>query len=159
MGLDEAPGRTTGGRSLRPGSKANPLSTRKVHLRPTMATELTWRPTAPRPNRRQQGRGHSPSLLLRGPAKDTLCQALPRRVTSRDAKDRSPSKVGSSARVEKEMSQDAPRRIARLGVRIVIPLPPDHPERKVLEAAGVGCPVHRSLHPDVVKDVTFSWSG
>lgn len=75
------------------------------------------------------------------------------------ARNRDVDLAGSSARVEKEMTADAPRRIARLGVRVEIPLPPDHPERKVLEAAGMGCPVHRSLHPDVVKDVTFSWKG
>ena len=66
---------------------------------------------------------------------------------------------GSRARVVKEMSADTPRRISRIVVEIEIPLPADHPERAFLEAAGTGCPVHRSLHPEVVKDVSFSWVG
>ena len=67
--------------------------------------------------------------------------------------------AGAKARVLKEMSADAPRRIARIVVEIEMPLPADHPERAFLEAAGTGCPVHRSLHPDVDKNVSFSWIG
>lgn len=64
-----------------------------------------------------------------------------------------------SVSVEKHMTADAPRRIARLPVTVRIPLPPDHPERKVLEGAGLGCPVHRSLHPDVDAPIVFEWVG
>lgn len=66
---------------------------------------------------------------------------------------------GGSVRVQKEMSADAPRRIARLTVEIEVPLPEDHPDRKVLEAAALACPVHHSLHPDMEKAVTFRWVG
>lgn len=61
--------------------------------------------------------------------------------------------------VEKHMTAEAPRRIASLPVKIWIPLPPDYPERELLEAAAKGCPVHRSLHPDVQKDIEFVWEG
>ena len=55
---------------------------------------------------------------------------------------------GMTASVRKHMSADAPRRIVRLEVDVIIPLPGDHPERAFLEAAANGCPVRRSLHPD-----------
>ena len=64
---------------------------------------------------------------------------------------------GMRVRVEKHMSADAPRRIVRLPVVIELPLAEDHPERKLFEAAALGCPVHQSLHPDIDKPVTFLW--
>lgn len=66
---------------------------------------------------------------------------------------------GMTATVRKHMSGDAPRRIIRLEVDIVIPLPPDHSERALLEASARGCPVRRSLHPDMEVVETFSWQG
>ena len=66
---------------------------------------------------------------------------------------------GSKARVVKEMSADTPRRISRIVVEIEIPLSADHPEREFLEAAGRGCPVRRSLHPDVIVDESYLWVG
>ncbi|MGI8602434.1 MAG: OsmC family protein [Verrucomicrobiales bacterium] len=66
--------------------------------------------------------------------------------------------AGASAQVEKQMSDTPPRRIAKIAARFIIPLPADHPERPALEAAARSCPVHRSLHPDVVQDVTFEWN-
>lgn len=66
---------------------------------------------------------------------------------------------GITADVEKHMSDDAPRRIAKVVCRLRVPLPPDHPDRAVLEAAAHGCPVHRSLHPDVVKEIFIEWVG
>ncbi len=64
-----------------------------------------------------------------------------------------------TADVEKHMTATPPRRIAKIVVRLSIPLPADHPDRPVLEAAAHACPVHQSLHPDVEKDVTFAWVG
>lgn len=66
---------------------------------------------------------------------------------------------GMTVRVEKHMSTDAPRRIVRLPATITLPLPADHPERKVLEAAALACPVAQSVHPDIDKPVTFVWNG
>ena len=65
--------------------------------------------------------------------------------------------TGMKVSVEKHMSEDSPRRIVRLPITIEIPLPPDHPERKLLEATALGCPVHHSVHPDIDKPVTFVW--
>ncbi len=66
---------------------------------------------------------------------------------------------GMVLEVRKEMTSTAPRAIAALHTRIEIPLAADHPERALLEAAALGCPVHRSLHPDVAKPVAFVWKG
>jgi putative redox protein len=65
---------------------------------------------------------------------------------------------GARARVEKHMTSEAPRRIARLVVTLELPAGVPSDLRDRLEAAGRGCPVARSLHPDVVQDVTFRWA-
>lgn len=59
--------------------------------------------------------------------------------------------------VRKHMSEDLPRRIAKLEVDLDLPLSADHPERKVLEAAARGCPVHHSLHPEIEVVMNWSW--
>jgi len=67
--------------------------------------------------------------------------------------------AGMTVRVEKTMSQDAPRRIARLECHIHLPLPPNHPDRVVLERGALSCPVRESIHPDIDTPVTFHWEG
>ena len=64
---------------------------------------------------------------------------------------------GMRASVRKEMSSAPPRRIARLPVRIEIPLPADHPQRAMLENAAHTCPVHKSLGADVESPIEFVW--
>lgn len=66
---------------------------------------------------------------------------------------------GMKVGVDKVMSSDTPRRIAKIGIVFTIPLPADHPKRGLLEAAALACPVHHSLHPDVEKPVRFDWIG
>ena len=66
---------------------------------------------------------------------------------------------GMTVGVDKVMSSDTPRRIVRIDVVFRIPLPADHPQRELLEAAALACPVHHSLHPDVEKPVRFDWIG
>lgn len=61
--------------------------------------------------------------------------------------------------VEKHMTAAPPRRIERLPVVVTIPLPQDHADRELLESAARGCPVHRSLHPDVQAPIEFVWNG
>ena len=62
---------------------------------------------------------------------------------------------GLEVEVRKHMSPDTPRRISKLEVDLHMPLPADHPERKLLESAARGCPVHQSLHPDI--EIALSW--
>jgi putative redox protein len=65
----------------------------------------------------------------------------------------------TSVKVLKEMTQQPPRRIAKLMVVFTIPLPAEHPQRTLLENAARSCPVHLSLHPEVVQDTRFDWVG
>ncbi|MEM9016971.1 MAG: OsmC family protein [Verrucomicrobiota bacterium] len=67
--------------------------------------------------------------------------------------------TGTKVRVEKHMTAEPPRRIAKLPVEITVPLPEDHPQRSALEKAAFTCPVHLSLHPDVEKPLLFAWTG
>jgi uncharacterized OsmC-like protein len=64
---------------------------------------------------------------------------------------------GMTIETTKEMSADTPRRIVALKSKIIIPLPENHPQRKLLEAAALGCPVHHSLGPQIAKPVEFVW--
>ena len=64
---------------------------------------------------------------------------------------------GMEIEVAKVMSADTPRRIAKLETTIKVPLPPDHPQRTLLENAALTCPVHKSLHPEIEKPVDFRW--
>ncbi|MDA8564267.1 OsmC family protein [Mariniblastus sp.] len=65
---------------------------------------------------------------------------------------------GVKIRVEKHMSQDAPRRIARLPVTIQMPAGLDTKHRAALEKAAGHCPVHQSLHPDIDAPLTFQYA-
>src|SRR5687767_15144792 len=57
--------------------------------------------------------------------------------------------------VTKEMSADAPRRISRLTLEVWLPVNFTKVSRDILERAAHGCPVHRSLAPEVEKSITF----
>lgn len=59
--------------------------------------------------------------------------------------------------VTKEMTATAPRSIARLAATIWLPASARAVPEGELERAARGCPVHRSIAPEVVKDVTFVW--
>ena len=62
---------------------------------------------------------------------------------------------GMTVVVRKHMTTDQPRRIAKLELDLDLPLPASHPDRKILESAARGCPVHHSIHPDI--DVVMNW--
>lgn len=64
---------------------------------------------------------------------------------------------GATAAVEKHMVPN-PRRIGRLPVFVRIPgqFTPD--QKKLLEAAGRTCPVHKSLHADLDAPIAFEWT-
>lgn len=65
---------------------------------------------------------------------------------------------GASVTVRKHMSEDTPRRISKIELDISVPLSADHPERAMFEAAGKGCPVHHSLHPDIEVVMNWEWN-
>lgn len=65
---------------------------------------------------------------------------------------------GTTVTVNKVMVNQPARRIGALEVVIRVAGRHDERARKSLEAAALGCPVHRSLHPDVAKPVRFEWA-
>ena len=64
---------------------------------------------------------------------------------------------GMSGSVEKHMLSN-PRRIGKLVIEITIPLLIENDDKKVIETAGLNCPVFKSIHPDLEKIVTFNYS-
>ena len=64
---------------------------------------------------------------------------------------------GMTVTVEKEMTTEPPRRIARLTVDVRVPVAGTHPHREALERAALNCPVAKSVHPDVALPVRFVW--
>jgi putative redox protein len=66
---------------------------------------------------------------------------------------------GMKITIEKEMSNDAPRRIIGLPSKVHIPLPPDHPQRHLLEQTALNCPVHKSLPAEIQRPTKFFWEG
>ncbi len=60
--------------------------------------------------------------------------------------------------VEKIMSTEPPRRIARLVVDVWFEQPLGDDQKKRLTRAALTCPVHRSLHPDIEAPITFHWA-
>jgi len=66
---------------------------------------------------------------------------------------------GMTARTEKVMTSEGPRRIKSLRTTIMVPLGPDSAHRTALENAAHTCPVHKSLHPDIDAPIEFVWAG
>ena len=65
---------------------------------------------------------------------------------------------GMDIQVRKVMSADTPRRISRLEMDLKMPISANHPERKLLEGAALGCPVHQSIHPEIEVVMNWMWS-
>jgi putative redox protein len=65
--------------------------------------------------------------------------------------------AGIRFEVTKEMSADAPRRIARLKARLWMPSSALQVPAGVLEKAANTCPVHQSLAPSVEKIIELIW--
>jgi len=90
---------------------------------------------------------------------DTVANALAScmlTVMGIKARDMGVSLTGSVAEVTKSM-QAEPRRIS--GIKVVFTMKSDADEKAktILERTALTCPVHQSLHPDIVKDVAFNW--
>ncbi|MFC5412599.1 OsmC family protein [Larkinella bovis] len=67
--------------------------------------------------------------------------------------------VNADLSVTKVMSKDAPRRIVRIDVDVVMPPSDAHtPEfRAKMEHTAHTCPVALSLHPDIEQVIRFEW--
>lgn len=65
---------------------------------------------------------------------------------------------GTRLEVTKHMSKDAPRRIVQIDVVVHFTAQGlGEKEQKILENTGNACPVARSLHPDVVQNISYHW--
>jgi uncharacterized OsmC-like protein len=68
--------------------------------------------------------------------------------------------VGTKVRVEKTMIADPHRRIDSLAIQVTgLPAAFDEAQRRALEAAGNGCPVHHTLRADTKVELTYRWDG
>ena len=63
---------------------------------------------------------------------------------------------GSTAEVTKIMASN-PRRISEIKIVLNMNLSVNAKEKDILERTGLTCPVHHSLHPDIIKDIVFNW--
>lgn len=63
--------------------------------------------------------------------------------------------VGSSFKMEKIMSTDAPRRIAQLTVELHLPASLSDADRALMERTAHTCPVALSLNPEIKQEVRF----
>ncbi|MUP46243.1 OsmC family peroxiredoxin [Gramella sp. BOM4] len=64
---------------------------------------------------------------------------------------------GASANVLKTMAAD-PRRISQLNIEISFPESFGDKNNKILENTARNCPVLYSLHPDIKKNISFTYS-
>ncbi|MGQ3014925.1 MAG: OsmC family protein [Flavobacteriales bacterium] len=62
------------------------------------------------------------------------------------------------ADIVKHMAAD-PRRVSKIEVHLRIKGSFSDKEKTILERAGMTCPVFLSLHPDLEKEISFSWEG
>lgn len=65
--------------------------------------------------------------------------------------------TGLRATVDKEMAAAPSRRVGKVVVHIFCPHTYDPAIEAKLEQAGVGCPIHHSLHPDIEQQIIFHW--
>ncbi len=63
---------------------------------------------------------------------------------------------GSTAQVTKIMAAE-PRRISRIDVKLAMKGNCDKRSQLILERVAQTCPVMNSLHPDIEKNIEFSW--
>lgn len=63
---------------------------------------------------------------------------------------------GTSASVKKIMGSN-PRKIDEVVIDIIMSNHLNENDRKRLERAALSCPVHKSLHPDLIKTISFSY--
>jgi len=93
---------------------------------------------------------------------DTLCVALATcMITTMGirAGDMGIALEGTTVEVTKHMLAD-PRRIGKIELTLHLPgKEVDEKNRAILQKIGDNCPVVKSLHPDLILDVVYSWEG
>lgn len=65
--------------------------------------------------------------------------------------------TGLRATVEKEMAKTPSRKVSRIVIHVYCPHKLASEVTSKIEQAGVECPVHHSLHPDVQQEIIFHW--
>ena len=65
--------------------------------------------------------------------------------------------TGMQIEVQKEVSTDLPRRIAKLTTEIWLPIALNDDQMWQVEIAAKNCPVHHSLNPEIEKPIIFNW--
>ncbi len=63
---------------------------------------------------------------------------------------------GTTAEVTKIMAAD-PRRVAEVVINLKFPQEYDDKQKRILTMAAHGCPVAKSLHPDLKQTIDFGW--
>ncbi len=63
---------------------------------------------------------------------------------------------GSTAEVTKIMAAE-PRRISEIHVTFNMNLETDEKTKTIFERTAMTCPVHFSLHPDIIREIVFNW--
>ena len=64
---------------------------------------------------------------------------------------------GTKLEVTKHMIAD-PRRVGKIEIAMHLPgANLTDKDKLILERSGNNCPVHKSLHPDVEKDIHYTW--
>jgi putative redox protein len=65
---------------------------------------------------------------------------------------------GSSLEVTKHMSKEPPRRIVQIDVAVKFKVDNiSEKDRQIFENTGNTCPVAKSLHPDIVQNISYQW--
>jgi putative redox protein len=126
------------------------LRTQATHLQ-SGTQILTDAPT----DNQGKGEAFSPTDLVAG-ALGSCMMTIMGIVARRDAIDLK----GSEMEITKVMSADAPRRIARVEIRMKMLSDRllSEAEQTKLERAAYTCPVALSLHPDIEQAVEFFWN-
>jgi uncharacterized OsmC-like protein len=90
---------------------------------------------------------------------DTVCVALATCIITTmgiRAMDMNVELKGTRIEVQKHMLTE-PRRIGRIDIQLHLPAGISPDNQQILERIGNACPVARSLHPDLITDIRYSW--
>lgn len=64
--------------------------------------------------------------------------------------------VGAKVEITKIMSAN-PRRIAKIIAKVHFPKDYSQKEKTILERTALNCPVNKSLHPDIEREISFTY--